>query len=1309
MPDVNSIKQLEVTDTPLFLFDCQFVSGVIERWSTHAVTVNGNAYQARVLGHNLFELKASLDDGPDGASRISLTLANADSYFSQVEWTSGWKGAKLTVQFVFFDLAGNQSTIAPQVMFQGTAGAPDEMTNATVKVSFTSRLNMSRVGLPTVRIQKRCPWLFPVTAAQRQEALSGGASGRYSPFYRCGYSAGISGGVGNLQADGSPFASCDYTRAQCVQRGMFDKDAAGDVTARFGGVEFVPASVLVRSYGESGSHLSPVIDNEARFNDLVPVVYGTAWYQPPVVFARNDGNLTRMEVLLGSGEMSGVLKVVVNDVEIPAGVAGANMTATGWYNVLGLGTRQGAFNPDFTDSTGHPAGDPYGSMAAMSVVVPNRISNGQSLPRVQVLAQGIKVATYDTLGASTGDAFTNNPAWVLLDVLRRCGWLVSEIDVPSFAASAAYCAAPIQTTDVLANTVTVPRYECNLVLRKRRSGADVIRGIRNASALMLTYGPGGLLRLGVENSLAVQQANKPAGTNSTATLNGGWPAFEFSDGSAPFSGILRKDSGEPHLRFWSRSTAETPNRLSVEFQDEFNEYQQDSLSLVDVDDAVSTGQEISAGLTALGLPNYDQATRAAKLALNKFIRGNLYVEFGTSVRGFGLLPGDIIAITYSKEGLVRQPFRIIKVAPGLNFQTAVVTAQLHDDGWYDGTGASGSGSRRQPQFGVGLPRPLLGAALDSNGTPQLSIVESAKESADGSFAVGLSIGFAPPTKVTSNGIAIPLLSLTPLVQTTGGTLAGGQTLYYGISAVDAQGVESALSFAVKAVVPAGTATNMVTLRNLSFSATTAGFHVYRGSTPAQMLRVASNVAVAGQYADTGASLAGVFGPPDENYDHANFYWRLEVQPETSVSIASANTIGNATLTMLSNENRGMIVRVTKGTGASQERSVAANTATTLTVTPAWDMVPDATSSFVIAEASWRFGALTVLGPAEFEVPNRTGATVEILGRAANVRDQESAAELAPFARWRIGGAGGGTDDDVPPEPVFGFAPAGQGIVELVGVGFSTLTNTRTIASGTLSVYYWDELTGGTPASLSSGIASGDTTINLSAAAGAAVGDLIQVEQEIMSVTGVSTNGLSYQVIRAEYQTAGTVHGAGTTVYLLRRRTFIVPFARDFFGSPAGGSYNYPIYLPDVRIGAASLFVTNDRGNSAPAQFGFTSTADSGIRTLSGGQYSLQVDGTLAIQTDAAPPLLIESGHAVRDIYAVVREAATSGSIQIRVKQNGADYCDLTIAGGATTSNVVGGFGLPPLASNAQLGIDIVSVPQDPAIFPGRDLNVMLRL
>ncbi len=78
-----------------------------------------------------------------------------------------------------------------------------------------------------------------------------------------------------------------------------------NTTARFGGLEFVPAQILVRSFGEQASHLSPEVDNLALYNDFVPLVYGTAWYQPPIVFARNDGNLTHMEVLLGMGPIPG--------------------------------------------------------------------------------------------------------------------------------------------------------------------------------------------------------------------------------------------------------------------------------------------------------------------------------------------------------------------------------------------------------------------------------------------------------------------------------------------------------------------------------------------------------------------------------------------------------------------------------------------------------------------------------------------------------------------------------------------------------------------------------------------------------------------------------------------------------------------------------------------------------------------------------------------------------------------------------------------------------------------------------------------
>src|SRR5258708_6206727 len=305
MPTIDQFKEQETPPTPLFLFDCELGSGSVERWSTHAVTVAGNAYAARLLQHNLMLLQASSDSGLDGAQKISVTLANADSRFSQIERETGFKGARLTIHFLFYDLAADAPASEARVVFRGVANPPDEILEAALRLSFGNRMNLQRIVLPEVRIERRCPWLFPATAAQRIEALNGTQKGKYSALHRCGYSADQAGAVGNLNRS-VPYTDCDYTRSACVARGMFDTDQATTVTRRFGGIEYVPAQIDVRSYGEKGTHLSPVMDNAARYSDFVPLVYGVAWYKPPVVFARNDGNLTHTEGLLGMGEIDSV-------------------------------------------------------------------------------------------------------------------------------------------------------------------------------------------------------------------------------------------------------------------------------------------------------------------------------------------------------------------------------------------------------------------------------------------------------------------------------------------------------------------------------------------------------------------------------------------------------------------------------------------------------------------------------------------------------------------------------------------------------------------------------------------------------------------------------------------------------------------------------------------------------------------------------------------------------------------------------------------------------------------------------------------
>ena len=184
----------------------------------------------------------------------------------------------------------------------------------------------------------------------------------------------------------------------------------------------------------------------------------------------------------------------------------------------------------------------------------------------------------------------------------------------------------------------------------------------------------GLLEARIENTFALQQPTLPANSNATEMFNGGWPAYEFDETS-----IAGNSDGSANFKISSKGAQDTPNQLTVEFQDEFNQYQQDSFSLTDGNDSDLCGQNMAANWDAMGISNFSQASRMLLLGLNRGIEGNRFVEFETSVKALGLMPGDLITVTYLKENLERTPFRIQKITPGASFRTAIISAQLHND------------------------------------------------------------------------------------------------------------------------------------------------------------------------------------------------------------------------------------------------------------------------------------------------------------------------------------------------------------------------------------------------------------------------------------------------------------------------------------------------------------------------------------------------------------------------------------------------------------------------------------------------------
>jgi hypothetical protein len=67
----------------------------------------------------------------------------------------------------------------------------------------------------------------------------------------------------------------------------------------------------------------------------------------------------------------------------------------------------------------------------------------------------------------------------------------------------------------------------------------------------------------------------------------------------------------------------------------------------------------------------------------------------------------------------------------------------------------------------------------------------------------------------------------------------------------------------------------------------------------------------------------------------------------TATVFSTTTIGTGSATWATNMWTNYQVRITSGTGAGQFRSIASNTATTLTVSSAWTTTPDGTSQYVI--------------------------------------------------------------------------------------------------------------------------------------------------------------------------------------------------------------------------------------------------------------------------------------------------------------------------------------------------------------------------
>jgi len=922
---INAAKDLKPTSyQPLLIATVTFTDSpaTILRLCTHPLRVSdggfqygGNDYLPRILNQDIAATQAMSEQGIDLAPSVNLILSDGDRFiWTNHEKAIGFKGAKLKLEFIFWDADTATFSSDIKVIFVGICGPAQLDNEDEISVSAVNLLNLSRFNFPTLRIQKRCPWVFPTTAKQREAAVLT----EDSPFFYCGYgpdvdSTGTAIGSppvtphadarGNFNA-GVPFTVCNFTKADCEARGMYEKDNAtpNRNTARYGGIQWSPPESQ-HTKGLDGKWLDVGQNpNIAKYNDYFPLVYGKSNVEPPVMNIVGDANLTKLEAVLSFGEIDAVERVIINDVVVAQGTQGGN-TIAGFWNYVATGTRTGARNLDalYTDSAGLPLGDPYGSLACIEVVIPRALSETTSTPRIRVLLRGRKVRVYTNPTTFTR-TWSENPIWIMLDALVLANWDYADIDIQSFIDAAAVCDVSITYTDLNNLSQTHARYKAGLVIRQRVAANEFIRGLRNNCKAILGI-VDGKLKVSIKRTLADQQPSTIAGSNyntavasknAAGTATDGFVAHKFDEATLR----LVDDGGRSKstLTVSQSSLQETPNRIGMPFSNEFNDYARDSIEVANTADIVRSGQEVPALAPAEGITNFDQATRIIKWMMAEGFQGNtrggaagdtggtLVFSFETSFTALHLQVGRVCLFSHTQLGITNKLIRILKIQPATNFETCRITAALHSDEWYLNSFGQDAEPRYDGRRRDQLDRPPFAwqpyevqprttDPLYDSTEWSFGLAPIYEAAGDKTALARLRVSGKLPVNDFSVNTRPPWVPLQGTTASTGGVLAGGKTYYCALVAKDTVGAEygvTAPSELVRIAVPAGTNTNTITIPDIAWAAGSVGYILFAGTDPTKLAFHSTSDTTPTSITITTALNTAAYGMPDVEFDKARY-------------------------------------------------------------------------------------------------------------------------------------------------------------------------------------------------------------------------------------------------------------------------------------------------------------------------------------------------------------------------------------------------------------------------------------------------------
>lgn len=854
-------------------------------------------YEGRISQQSLNGLQHRSNLGIDRISLVNLEIFDADhSVYNNIAKVYGFRGATIKMAVVLWEAGTSNFTSDAIAVFTGVCDM--ELPGkglTTIRLSANTSHNMAVTKMPNFPNENRCPLHFPANHAER--LLSADPNSDF-----CIYTREVGGsGLGNLgpanhtniygdvvtDANGV-YIACEFLRSSpsdntvgCMARlgdsaltniapdGDIGHDQAGNWTGGFAGIQWNPGVYYAtdKNYVNNSRVATFKFLNAAVLGTYQNLVYGQQFINAKIATIVESGNDTKMEAMIYAGEhdLGYTPFPVVNGVEVNRFGHGNVDGSLGWdWANDGTNTSTGGRRGTplrfvgYTDDTHSALGDPFGSICRMGIVVYSQLFTGFGIPTVQVRTIGPKVAVYTSPTSFTmlGYPYNANSVWVVLDILKRSNYDISELSIQTFIDCALICDVSIGYIDQSGASVTHARFKSQFSLETRKTAGELLTGVLRGFRGYTYYDSAGLLCVGIDQTLADQQGSLGLvpGTNHTGSVSSitalggaatGFVAYAFDDTNIN----LKTLSGE------GNATIQTPNRINVSFQDEENSFVVNSINIVDPNAVNRAGGSLNPGgsiidesLNVEGLSNFDQCARIINPYLaerqygneNNVPLGTRIFKFQTTTRVVSVRTGHLVFFSSIAYGITLQLFRVLNIQPSTDYQTAEVTIQWHNDIWY--TDAYGQAPQafysnaglaksprpplpwqpyqEQPQVPAGDVFPLV-----SSTEWNFAVAEIDGLDANGKALVQLQItGNLPVNQI--NASTQPPRVPTQATLGSGGSIPAGLIVYIKICAVDANSLYTTPSQTI--VSPVTTGSNTITISGIGWPAGAVSYDLFAG-------------------------------------------------------------------------------------------------------------------------------------------------------------------------------------------------------------------------------------------------------------------------------------------------------------------------------------------------------------------------------------------------------------------------------------------------------------------------------------------------